>query len=74
MNYELFKSIHNLSGHSQIVDNFMVFITNSAIYMFALALFILWIFGGKAMKRAVLYAGGTGLIALHKCTFCANLL
>ncbi|MFJ5625673.1 undecaprenyl-diphosphatase [Peribacillus loiseleuriae] len=64
MNYELFKSIHNLSGHSQVLDNFMVFITNNAIYMFALALLILWIFGGKTMKRAVLYAGGTGLIAL----------
>ncbi|MFJ5623147.1 undecaprenyl-diphosphatase [Peribacillus loiseleuriae] len=64
MNYELFKSIHNLSGHNHALDNLMVFITNNAIYMFALVLLILWIFGGKAMKRAVLYAGGTGLIAL----------
>ncbi|MEC0276200.1 undecaprenyl-diphosphatase [Peribacillus frigoritolerans] len=64
MNYELFKSIHNLSGHSNTLDNFMVFITDKAIYIFALALLALWIFGGKCMKRAVLYAGGTGVIAL----------
>ena len=64
MNYELFKSIHNLSGHSHALDHFMVFITNNAIYIFALALLVLWIFGGKPMKRAVLYAGGTGVIAL----------
>lgn len=64
MNYELFKSIHHLSGHSEILDKLMVFITDKAIYMFALALLILWIFGGKSIKRAVLYAGGTGIIAL----------
>ncbi|MFB7641324.1 undecaprenyl-diphosphatase [Peribacillus butanolivorans] len=64
MNYELFKRIHNLSGQSIALDNFMVFITDKAIYLFALALLVLWIFGGKSMKRAVLYAGGTGVIAL----------
>ncbi|MBA9025940.1 undecaprenyl-diphosphatase [Peribacillus huizhouensis] len=64
MNYEFFKSIHNLSGHNHALDNFMVFITNNAIYIFALALLILWIFGSKSMKRAVLYAGGTGVLAL----------
>lgn len=64
INFELFKSIHNLSGHSHALDNFMVFITDKAIYIFALALLLLWIVGGKSMKRAVLYAGGTGVIAL----------
>lgn len=64
MNYELFKSIHHLSGHSYALDNLMVFITNKAIYILALVLLVLWIFGGKPMKRAVLYAGGTGVIAL----------
>ncbi|MBU8878681.1 undecaprenyl-diphosphatase [Bacillus sp. FJAT-29790] len=64
MNYELFKSIHNLSGHSNVLDNIMVFITNNAIYIFALTLLVLWVFGGKSMKRAVLYAGGTGVVAL----------
>ncbi|OIK08805.1 undecaprenyl-diphosphatase [Bacillus sp. MUM 116] len=64
MNYNLFKSIHNLSGHNHTLDNFMVFITNDAIYIFALALIALWLFGGKSMKRAVLYAGGTGLLGL----------
>ncbi|MFJ5624188.1 undecaprenyl-diphosphatase [Peribacillus loiseleuriae] len=64
MNYELFKSIHNLSGHSHALDSLMVFITDKAIYIFALVLLGLWIFGGKPMKRAVLYAGGTGIIAL----------
>lgn len=64
MNYELFKSIHNLSGHSSALDDLMVFITDKAIYIFALVLLVLWFFGGKSMKRAVLYAGGTGVIAL----------
>ncbi|WP_419883273.1 undecaprenyl-diphosphatase [Peribacillus sp. B-H-3] len=64
MNYELFKDIHNLSGHSNALDQFMVFITNNAIYIFALALLVLWLFGGKSMKRAVLFAGGTGAVAL----------
>ncbi|MGG3887539.1 undecaprenyl-diphosphatase [Metabacillus fastidiosus] len=64
MNYELFKSIHDLSGHSYVLDHFMILVTNNAIYMFALTLLLLWIFGGKSMKHAVLYAGGTGIVAL----------
>ncbi|WFA04871.1 undecaprenyl-diphosphatase [Bacillus sp. HSf4] len=64
MNYELFNAIHNLSHHSNILDNLMIFITEKAIYLYALALLAIWLFGGRAYKKSVLQAGFTGVLGL----------
>ncbi|MGE8207368.1 undecaprenyl-diphosphatase [Heyndrickxia sp. NPDC080065] len=64
MNYEIFKMIHNFSGHNQFLDKIMIFFTNYALELFALVLIAMWFFGNTNYKRSVLYAGGTGIIAL----------
>ncbi|KAA6474885.1 undecaprenyl-diphosphatase [Bacillus swezeyi] len=64
MNYELFNAIHNLSHHSNILDSFMIFITERAIYLYALALLAIWFFGGHSYKKSVLQAGFTGILGL----------
>ena len=64
MNYSLFKDIHGLAGHNHLIDAFMIFCTNKAIYIFALALLLIWLFGNKSYKRDALYAGITGIVGL----------
>ncbi|MEJ9314518.1 undecaprenyl-diphosphatase [Priestia megaterium] len=69
MNYELFKTIHGMAGQNIFLDDFMVFCTNNAIYIFGLSLLLIWIFGNESYKKSAFYAGITGIIAL-----CANYL
>ncbi|ATH93527.1 UDP-diphosphatase [Bacillus glycinifermentans] len=64
MNYELFKAIHNLSHHSTILDGMMIFISEKAIYLYALMLLAIWLFGGHSYKKSVLQAGFTGILGL----------
>ncbi|MBS4174075.1 undecaprenyl-diphosphatase [Bacillus sp. FJAT-49736] len=64
MNYQLYQSIHNLSGHSTILDDLMIFFTNYALVIYALCLLGIWFLGGNKSKRMGLYALGTGIIAL----------
>ncbi|MEE6132277.1 undecaprenyl-diphosphatase [Priestia flexa] len=64
MNYELFKSIHGMAGRLDLLDKFMIFWTNNAIYMFGLALLLFWVFRDDYYKKSAFYAGFTGIIAL----------
>ncbi|MBS4162267.1 undecaprenyl-diphosphatase, partial [Klebsiella pneumoniae] len=64
MNYELFNAIHSLSHHSNILDSFMIFVTEKAIYLYALMLLAIWLFGGSSYKKSVLQAGFTGILGL----------
>ena len=64
MNYELFKMIHGLSGHNRLLDDVMIFFTNDALIVYALALLAIWMIGNTMYKKSVLYAGGTGILAL----------
>jgi undecaprenyl-diphosphatase len=64
MNYQLFQSIHNLSGHSLILDDVMKFFTNYALILYGLSLIAIWLLGGNKSKRSALYAVGTGVLAL----------
>ncbi|MCZ8494337.1 undecaprenyl-diphosphatase [Priestia megaterium] len=64
MNYELFKMIHGMAGHNVLLDEFMVFCTSNAIYIFGIALLLIWLFGKEYYKKSAFYAGLTGLVAL----------
>ncbi|MED3933378.1 undecaprenyl-diphosphatase [Priestia megaterium] len=64
MNYKLFEMIHGMAGHNHLLDSFMIFCTNNAIYMFGLALLLMWILGNEEYKRSAFYAGITGVMAL----------
>jgi undecaprenyl-diphosphatase len=64
MNYELFQKIHGLSGHNRILDDVMIFCTNDALLVYALVLLAIWMIGNTTYKKSVLYAGGTGILAL----------
>ncbi len=61
VNYELFKAINGLSHHSAILDSIMVFITEYAIYAYALFLLAMWLFGSTKGRQNALYAGFTGV-------------
>lgn len=64
LNYSLFKSINQHAGHHPFWDAFMAGITNNALFIFAIVLVLMWLFGKNDMKRTVLYAGITGIVAL----------
>lgn len=70
MNYEAFTWINQWAGHFVWLDRSMVFITNNALYLYALALLVMWFWPAKTApllekrRRLVLLAGATGLLAL----------
>ncbi|UNL83744.1 undecaprenyl-diphosphatase [Priestia koreensis] len=64
MNYELYKWIHGFSGHSQMLDNFMIFCTKGAIVILALMLLFIWVAGKTKHRKSVLYAGIGGVIGI----------
>ncbi|MCY8004052.1 undecaprenyl-diphosphatase [Bacillus haynesii] len=64
MNYWLFTRIHQLANHNHILDGAMILITEKAIYMYALILLLIWIFGNRSYKISVLQAGVTGILGL----------
>lgn len=64
MNYNLFQKINGLSGHSALLDKIMIFTSQYALVIFAFILLFIWIRGNEHSKRAVLYAGLTGILAI----------
>ena len=68
MNYELFQRINGLAGHSNLLDNFMIFLSNSVPYVIVLLLLYLWFIGNKQkgieMRYTTLYAVFSTAIAL----------
>lgn len=65
MNYELLKIINSFSSDgSTFLDKLMIFITNGALFIFAIILFCLWIFGNSTVKKSALYAGISGVLAI----------
>ncbi|KHD86491.1 undecaprenyl-diphosphatase [Heyndrickxia ginsengihumi] len=64
MNSQLFFLIHNLSGHSHLLDDVMIFFTSDAFLLFAIVLLIAWLAGKSQLKSIVLYAGITGIVGL----------
>ena len=64
MNYELFKAIHQYAGHHPFLDSFMVFITERALIIFAIALLLMWFFGNEKYKKTVFFASVTGFLGL----------
>lgn len=64
MNYDLFQAINNLSGHSTLLDNLMIWISNKSLLLLALGLVVIWVLPSLVGKRVALYAGITGLVGL----------
>ncbi|KAB2334861.1 undecaprenyl-diphosphatase [Cytobacillus depressus] len=64
MNYELFKAINQLAGNHPFMDQFMVFVTEKALIIFALVLLSMWFFGNEKNKYTVVYATLTGVLGL----------
>ncbi|HFJ9451241.1 undecaprenyl-diphosphatase [Bacillus anthracis] len=69
MNYTVFQWFNNLAGSSKLLDTLMIAITNSAVYVAILFMFILWFNNGKkvnAIKKqyTVLYTTLSVIIAL----------
>ena len=48
MNYTVFQWFNNLAGSSKLLDTLMIAITNSAVYVAILFMFILWFNNGKS--------------------------
>ena len=69
MNYTVFQWFNNFAGSSKLLDALMIAITNSAVYVAILFMFILWFNNGKkvsAIKKqyTVLYTTLSVIIAL----------
>lgn len=70
MNYEGFQWVNQWAGHFVWLDRLMVFITNNAMYLYALALLVMWFWPAASAtllekrRRLVLLAGITGVLAL----------
>lgn len=64
MNYYFFHMINQWAGHNNLLDAMMIFISKYALVVFAATLVIIWITGNQHSKRAVLYAGVSGVLAL----------
>ena len=68
MNYELFQQINGLAGHSRLLDDLMIFLSNSVPYVVVLLLLYLWFIGNKQkgiqLRYTALYAVFSSVIAL----------
>ncbi|MGG0657101.1 undecaprenyl-diphosphatase [Rummeliibacillus pycnus] len=68
MNYELFQQINGLAGHSKLLDDLMIFLSNSVPYVVVLLLLFLWFIGNKQkgieIRYTALYAVFSSAIAL----------
>ncbi|WP_102693574.1 undecaprenyl-diphosphatase [Rummeliibacillus pycnus] len=68
MNYELFQQINGLAGHSTLLDNLMIFLSNSLPYVVVLLLLYLWFIGNKQkgieIRYTTVYAAFSAAIAL----------
>lgn len=68
MNYELFQQINGLAGHSRLLDNFMIFLSNSVPYVVVILLLYLWFIETKQtgikIRYTALYAIFSSITAL----------
>ncbi|RXZ00034.1 undecaprenyl-diphosphatase [Fictibacillus sp. S7] len=63
MNYQWFQDINNLSVSHPVLDSFMIFLSQKALYLYALVLLVLW-FTNDSYKRLAIYSGITGILGL----------
>jgi undecaprenyl-diphosphatase len=64
LNYELFKAINGLAGHHHLLDSVMTFVSQRALIIYALVLFVMWLVGKEKNKYTVVYAVITGALGL----------
>lgn len=65
MNYEVLKDINGLAGDgSTLMDRFMIFVTDGSLYILALILLAMWLFGNTYTKKSAIYAAVAGLFAI----------
>lgn len=65
MNYEVLKNINSLAGNgTTLLDQIMIFTTNAALYIFAILLLTLFLFGNAYTKKTAIYAGLAGIFAI----------
>lgn len=64
MNTDLLKFINSFAGENAFVDAIMKFATNGALYVFAVLLLVMVLFGNDYMKKTVVYAAVSGIFAL----------
>lgn len=64
MNYDLFQTINNWSGHYKWLDETMIFFSDKALLLYAIGLALLWVASSSAGKRTALFAGITGGVGL----------
>ncbi|MCM3727922.1 undecaprenyl-diphosphatase [Neobacillus cucumis] len=64
MNYKLFQAINQAAGHHPFIDGLMVFVTQNALIIYAVALLLMWIFGKDKYKNTVVLATITGVLGL----------
>ncbi|PEJ59213.1 undecaprenyl-diphosphatase [Bacillus sp. AFS002410] len=68
MNYSIFKLINGLAGNWPILDNFMIFLSKSAILILIALLCYLWFQKGNVRKYTAFYIVLTLILALG-CNF-----
>ncbi|MBM7699314.1 undecaprenyl-diphosphatase [Kurthia huakuii] len=65
MNYEVLKTINSLAGNGTTpLDQLMIFTTNAALYILAILLLSLFLFGNAYTKKTAIYAGIAGVCAI----------
>lgn len=64
MNYKLFQAINQNAGHHPFIDGLMVLTTQSALFIYAIVLLLMWIFGKEKYKYTVVFAAITGGLGL----------
>jgi undecaprenyl-diphosphatase len=64
MNYDLFQSVNQLAGNYPMLDWFMAFVTQKALFIYVVLFIVLWLFGSEKHKYTVFFAAGTGLLGL----------
>ncbi|SDM47728.1 undecaprenyl-diphosphatase [Fictibacillus solisalsi] len=63
MNYQWFQDINNLSVSHPVLDGFMIFLSQKALYLYAIVLLVLWLMN-ESYKRSAIYSGITGILGL----------
>ncbi|TCN24222.1 undecaprenyl-diphosphatase [Mesobacillus foraminis] len=64
MNDHLFQSVNQLAGNYPMLDWFMAFVTQKALFIYIALFVLMWVFGSEKRKYTVFLAGCTGLLAL----------
>ncbi|MBT2655841.1 undecaprenyl-diphosphatase [Bacillus sp. ISL-18] len=64
MNYQWFQSINQFAGNHPFVDQLMMFSTEKAVFIYAVVLAMMWIFGKERDRFTVFLAAITGAFGL----------